>query len=366
MSELKDKKRLWTLQLIQEYQHICYSFRLKLKKPVIAVESLSGKWGCYDNETRTLTISERLIENYPWTVVLEVFKHEICHQIVFETHKSEEIHGPLFRQTAKQLGLSAWAMRAESEIESPLADLIDSKMSPEEERLSGRVEKLLSLATSANEHEATAAMQKVQELYAKYNFDKVQNASTNKMNYIVVNLKRKRVERYQSSIASLLSDHFFVDIIHTTIYDSVDCEDYKALEILGSRENVQMAEYVFHFLENQLKLLWKEYSSEVNKGRRAKTSFYLGVISGFREKLEKSTKKINTEYEKAGVSLVALKDGELKNYVSERYPRLKRVYHGRRYHDSDSYSVGKDKGKNLNLHKAVHKSGIAGLLFKRH
>lgn len=366
MQELQDKTRSWTLQLIQEYLHICFTYRLKLKKPVIAVEPLPGKWGCFDQETRTLKISQRLIENYAWPVVLEVFKHEICHQIVFEVHKSDEIHGPLFKETAKKLGLSAWATRAESEIDSPLSDLMNVKQTAEETRLSERVEKLLSLATSANEHEASAAMQKVQELYAKYNFDKIQNATANKMHYQVLNLKRKRVERYQSSIASLLSDHFFVELIHSSVYDQTDCEEYKSLEILGTRENVLMAEYVFHFLENQLKLLWKEYSAREKKGRRSKTSFYLGVISGFREKLEESAQKINTEYKKTGVSLVAVKDAELKAYVSSRYPRLSRIYHGNRHHDSDSYSVGKDKGKSLNLHRAVHNTGKAGLFFKRH
>mgnify|MGYP000721098416 CR=1 FL=1 len=348
------KVRAWTLRLIEEYRQISYRYRLKLKRPVIAVDDIPGKWGLYDNETRTLTLSRKLIENYPWPMVLEVFKHEICHQIVFEEKKSDELHGPLFREAAKRLALSPWAVRAESELEVPLRDLAETPLTQEEERLSVRVEKLLSLANSSNEHEAAAAMQKVQELYAKYNFDQIAGKTSSPMRYFILNLKKKRVERYQSAIASLLSDHFFVDIIHASLYDQNDCTEYKVLEILGRQENVSMAEYVFHFMENQLKSLWTAYKTEHAAGRRSKTSFYLGVIAGFREKLEESGKAIDEKYEATGFALVKVKDTALKNYVSERYPKLTQVHHSRRFHDSDSYSVGRSRGKELTLRKGIH------------
>lgn len=347
----RQKARLWTHRLIEEYRHLQFSYNLKIKMPVIRIDEGVSRWGAWDPVTRTLSISQRLIETYPWETVLEIFKHEVAHQLVTDESSDESIHGPAFKAACERLGVASWACRAET-TEIPLeSSLKSAEVSSEEQRLLERAEKLLSLATSDNEHEALLAMQKVQELYAKYHLKRIQDKREAHWGYLVLKLKKKRVERYQSVIASILNDHFFVEVIHTSLYDSEQCGDFKALELLGSRENVLMAEYVFHFLESQLAGLWKAYRPSRSMGIASRNSFFLGVLEGFREKLRSSEFKSDHS-----ISLIVRQDEGLRKFVKGRYPKLNRLSGGTRLHDNQAYSAGKKEGRSLVIRKGIHKS----------
>lgn len=351
------KIRIWTQRLIEEYRQIQFTYNLKLRIPVIRIEKLSSRWGSWDPEARTLTLSQALIEKYPWETVLEIFKHEIAHQIVTETSTASDIHGPQFKLACEKLGVAPWACRAET-VSLPIETSMQAQeASTEEQRLLERAEKLLSLATSDNEHEALLAMQKVQELYARYNLDRIQKNGKAHWGYIVIKLQKRRVERYQSVIASILNDHFFVEVIHTSQFDAQACSDFKSLELLGTRENVLMAEYVFHFLEGQLKGLWKNYQEKTGRklGVSSRNSFFLGVLEGFRNKLKSSSVSQDTS-----VALVIRQDEGLKNLVRSRYPKLNRLSGGSRLHDNQAFSAGKKEGQNLVIRKGISKSENQG------
>jgi len=355
----RQKIRIWTQRLIEEYRQIQFAYNLRTRVPVIRVESNSAVWGNWDPTARTIGISKRLIEQYPWETVIEILKHEIAHQIVTEVHGESEIHGPLFRQACEKLGVAPWACRAETNSLPIERVLSPEQHSSEEKRLLERAEKLLSLATSDNEHEAILAMQKVQELYAKYNLNRIREKKGSQWGYLLISLGKKRVERYQSVIASILNDHFFVEVIHTSTFDSQLCSDSKALELLGTRENILLAEYVFHFLEQQLKGLWKSYQTKKRRGVASRNSYFLGVLEGFKEKLKMSDQ--STAEKLGGVSggsvaLIIRQDKELQNFVKSRYPKLNRLGGGHRLHDSEAFSAGKKEGRSLVIRKGISHS----------
>jgi len=355
----QQKIRLWSQRLIEEYRQLQFTYNLKIRIPVIRIESSSSRWGNWDPETRTLSIAQRLIENQPWEIVLEIFKHEIAHQIVTELSQDKDIHGPAFKAACQRIGVAEWASKAETNL-LPLGSVLRvTDTSPTEKRLLERAEKLLSLATSDNEHEALLAMQKVQELYSKYNLERIQKQEGGSWGYLLLKLKKKRVERYQSVIASLLNDHFFVEVIHTSIYDAEACEEFKALELIGTRENVLMAEYVFWFLMNQLQGLWESYRKGQNLSVASRNSYFLGVLSGFREKLEASAKAITHTLMPEGTSSLALtlrEDAGLQSYLSVRYPKLNRLKGSRRLHDNQAFSAGQKEGRSLVLHKGLSRT----------
>ena len=353
------KVRIWTQRLIEEYRQLQFSYNLRIRIPIIRISTLSSVWGSWDPVTRTIHISQKLIEQYPWETVLEIFKHEIAHQLVTEVYQEVEIHGSFFKKACEQLGVAPWACRAETNSLPVEKSLSPTPFTTEEKRLLERAEKLLSLATSDNEHEAISAMQKVQELYAKYNLKRLTENKDSHWGYLIIKLGKKRVERYQSLIASILSDHFFVEVIHTSNFDAKACSDYKALELLGTRENVLMAEYVFHFLEQQLSGLWLNYQEKKRLGLATRNSFYLGVLEGFREKLKLSERKIDFEcpdFTPSALSLAVRKDEQLTQLVRNRYPKLNRLSGGRRLHDSEAYSAGKKEGRSLVIRKGISKS----------
>ena len=93
------------MRLRDDYNHICFVHRLKLRNPIIEVTELGRLWGQWDPESHTIRMSLNLIENYPWDMVLEILRHEMAHQIVTDQFGSDEAHGPLFRRHFADLDL---------------------------------------------------------------------------------------------------------------------------------------------------------------------------------------------------------------------------------------------------------------------
>lgn len=360
-------RSLWLDRLQKEYESIQYYYRVRLTPPLLDIAPLKSRWGTWDPLARTITLSSELIQNFSWDIVLEVFKHEIAHQMASELYGSDESHGSAFKESCTRLGMAEWACRAETDFADLAAISRTSVLSGPEERLFSRVEKLLALATSSNEYEALLAMQKVQELYAKYQLDRIESKKAAQFVTRSFSFKKKRIERYQYMACSLLSDHFFVRVIFTSTYDATDCCEYKAFEILGTQESVRMAEYVYFFLQQQLASLWESYRSHpVRKKRRAKNSFYMGVLSGFRKKLEKEAqeREVPTSHRNS-MSLLVIEDKQLEAYVSYRFPRLTSVKRGSHLRDSASYEAGVEAGSRLILRKGIEeRQGNAGKLLR--
>lgn len=334
-----------------------------MKRPVIRVLPAESRWAQWESETRTITLSEHLIEKQPWDVVVEVMKHEMAHQIVSEEFGADEGHGPLFLRACETLGVANWARRAQAELGEPPPDWKTQKAGSPEERLLQRVEKLLALANSSNSFESIAAMKKVQELYLKYHLDRSAVVQKDGYVYLPLRLKRRRVERYQTAIASLLQDFFKVEVIHTAQYDPEAMADFKVIELLGRKEDVLLAEYVFFFLTNQLPVLWQQHGE--TGSRKRQNSFYLGVLAGFREKLESNQKELFSK-DKSLALAVRKQDPGLEDFLGERYPRLVKIKHARLYQDGRSYDSGKEHGRKLVLKKGVEsKSTQSGRFLPR-
>lgn len=356
--------RQWTERLYVEYDNILFHFRVRLRPPVIRVEELTATWGQWSPSTRCLTISRRLIELHSWDVVIEVLKHEMAHQIVNEVYGVIELHGPHFKRACAKLGVAAWAAAATGELPLEIPSWKDKRLNEEDERLLKRVEKLLSLAASANEHEAALAMQRVRQLYAKYNIDRIEGRRDSANVYCMISDKKRRIESTDSMIFSILTEHFFVKAIYTNLYDATDLCEYKAVELLGTRENVLMAEYVFYFLRSKTRSLWNDFKKHSGKGgARAKRSYILGVLAGFRDKLGAEPALANDEQPaatarsaSASKALLKVGDRELEQFVAERHPRLSSRRFGTGAGDRSSYDAGHADGGKVTIHKGITKS----------
>lgn len=367
----ENPKRAWIRQLYDDYRRICYQHRLSLRMPALRVENFKSIWGQWEPDVRCITLAERLIQQYPWDVVLEILKHEMAHQMVFEVFRSEDVHGAVFHEACSKIGLSDWAIRACAKPEYPIPDWRARVTDDPEDRLLKKAEKLLALAASDNEHEALLAMQRVQELYAKYNLDRI--SSGNKSNYIyaIIDRRRKRIERFESKICSILTGHFFVDVICWSRFDAVTLETYKVIEILGQEKNVLMAEYVYHFLFRKLHDLWRAYQAHTNRLSKAKLSYMMGVLEGFDSKLTCSRQILLQDAEPRLIkrndkSLMVINDAELDLFVKSRFPKIVHSYCGSRLHDRQSYAAGTQEGRRLIIQKVVTQScQTAGKLLSR-
>ncbi|MFO8090481.1 MAG: DUF2786 domain-containing protein [Desulfatiglandaceae bacterium] len=351
----------WIHELLREHEVICWSYGVNLRTPMIEITSAVRQWGAWDPASRTIRISGNLIREHSWDVTLNVFKHEMAHQIVTDRFGVVDAHGPVFQQACAMIGVPG-PFRKSSGDTSEIIEEIDARAAMQENnRMLEKVRKLLSLARSANENEALLAMQKANQLIEKYNIERIEENRKEGFVYAIINHKRKRIENYQRRICLILQEHFFVDVVYANLYDPIARETHRTIELLGTSENVRIAEYVYHFLMNQMEILWKSHrrrkTTTLPKNKR---SYRLGVLEGFHGKLdEQAAGRINRYRPEAGSAnsisaLILAEDLALKEFTRMRFPRLWTTRTAGAHIDRGTFQAGLDDGKRLNLHKGVH------------
>jgi len=335
-------------QLYREHENICYQYKISLPAVVIHVRPLLTKWGEWDPLARSITLSTALIEEQEWHVVREILKHEMAHQMVQDLYHQEDHHGPWFQKACRQLGMPEWACRASvTQMGSTPPDA-----TTETSRAGRLIQKLLQLASSGNEYEATAALQKAKALSFAHKMEQPTAQTESTFHVIVIDHKKKRLASFHTRMASLLVAHFHVEAIFSHGYDKDQDAATKIIELIGIRSDTEIAEYVYWFLYNSLHSLWKQ---SPHQGIRNRTSFFLGVLEGFSEKLPVDKKKTQTqEY-----AMVAQAKKQVAQFVSHRYPRLRTHYTRGSSLNRQAYQEGREKGNALRFRAGIRtRSGI--------
>ncbi len=371
--------RIWAGQLIKEFESICYNFNIDLSLPAFEIIRTKKVMGAWLSDSRTIQISYFLICDHSWQVVLNVLKHEMAHQICSDLfNNSQGGHGADFQKACVMLGLPDEYRGASGDLPDMNFAGAETVLTKDGRKFIDKVEKLLALAKSDNENEAVLAMQKANELIEKYNLGHSQGQE---YSFIVINTAKKKVQRFQRMICGILRDFFFVKVVYSFVYAPwQDCY-LKTIELFGRVENITIAEYSYHFLENKLASLWLHnkgcYSGN---GLRAKNSYYLGVLNGFKKKLAlqrqvRDAEKSSCDHD-CTVSgdtrslqiqnMVEAESRQLSEYIGLRYPRLRtyRPQPAKVY--ADSFDAGVKAGKQINIHKGVDRQdGNKGKLLGR-
>lgn len=363
-------QRAWLRQLYEEHEGICWEYGVKLPRPMIEISNARHEWGGWDAGTRTLRISSILISAHSWDVTLNVFKHEMAHQIVTDLFARSDGHGRLFDQACDMIGVPEEFRGSGGDLPRQDVDFRDRTTASEPVRMLDKVRKLLSLARSHNENEAFLAMNKAQELIEKYNIDRIKQDQRARFVYAIINHRKKRIENYQRRICDILKAHFFVDVVYSYLYHAQDLQTYRTIELLGTVENVQIAEYVYYFLMNQMEVLWKQHQrSSASRSKGNKRSYRLGVLTGFRDRLDRQGRDHRQRYapEAQGPdtlsALVCAQDRQLTAFRNIRFPRLSNYRSQGPRVDYDTYQAGQRDGKRIRIHKGIeHADGYRGQL----
>jgi hypothetical protein len=200
-----------------------------------------------------------------------------------------------------------------------------------------------------------AAMEKVFELFQKHNLERVEKKKTCDYTCLVINKKSQKISAYQSHITYILKEFYFVEVIFSFLYDAFDNKVYKTIEILGAKENVQMAEYVYYFLEHKIENLWLEYAKTKVLTAKYKRSYLLGLLIGFKEKLKKIKVQKISAHER---SLVCIdKDEMLNDFIAQKYPRLRKSRSSGSGIYGSIFEQGKSDGTKIVLNKGINQSG---------
>ncbi|MFP3982231.1 MAG: SprT-like domain-containing protein [Desulfurivibrionaceae bacterium] len=370
---MTDLYSLWTRQLLREFDEICGAYALNLPPPAFEISRSQRVYGSGHPDSRTIKISDHLIRNFSWDKTLQVLKHEMAHQVCSEVFgNNDSSHGPAFQKACDLLRLEPIFRRSNS-------DLAGEVESPEEgtettragRRFIAKVEKLLSLARSANENEAALAMEKAGALMEKYNLRDL-SAEGGGYTCTIINSRRKRLEGYQRRICTILQEYFYVKVVLSRLYDPEKDQYHKTMELLGRQENVEIAGYCYYFLENRLPMLWKQHrKTSRDKGIRARNSYYYGLLEGFRDKLRKQeeNRRSGPAKKESSIrtrSIVCLEnDPGLQEFLRQRYPGLAKGRKTTSRVDSGIFAAGREKGGTIVFHKGVtDKQGDNGRLLE--
>ncbi|AZZ35731.1 hypothetical protein CIK05_02585 [Bdellovibrio sp. qaytius] len=334
MQKQAEPEKIILLELHREFLEIARARKLKFQLANIQLFDSQSKWGEYDHLAKTISISRNLIQKFSWAHVVGVLKHEMAHQWVYENYPSDtQAHGKEFHLACEKLKLQAVYSSSKVELtaENPNFHVVD-----ETNPLIEKVKKLMSLATSANEHEASLAATRVRELYMKYNLEHADLGEKSEVSHLIISTGKKRLSLIEKKIIAMLVEFYFVQVIVVQEFSSKTLTHYQALEVIGLKENALMAEYVYQFLLRAT----KGYPS---------TSMKLGLLDGFAQKL-KGHSLVKEPNQKA---LIVRAEAKLEDYVHDYFPRLRSLRSSSRQISSSDYNHGVSQGQKLNLNKPI-------------
>ena len=355
-------KQFLVLQLYKEYEHILYSYKIKMRKPLIQIKENTSHYGSWCEKTRTLTLACKLVEKYPWTYTLAILKHEMAHQYVNEVLKGEDSHGLCFKKACHHLRVEAWAQKSCLNLDDCLEAISQNKNSLSKNKPLRLIKKLLNLAHSSNQHEAFEALKKASEIAKYYQLD-LNTTEEETLRKLTVSLKKQKTHTYESLIASILNAHFNVTVIHSSLFNPDKLKEEKTLEILGEEHSVEMAEYIFYFLSRKLKTLWEEHQLEHKScGIKTKNAFFFGVLDGYLEQLNKKEKfSLSSDREEKSALLLRQKENTLKVFTNYQFPRTSQTKSKNYVVGSKGYSEGLEKGLKLKVREPLKHAVIKRL-----
>ena len=349
----------WLSQLASEFDNICYQYRLQLRPPILKISRSKRVLGSWAAQYRTLSISSYLILEHPWRITLQVLKHEIAHQICSEMYcEPKNGHGDGFKKACNLVGVDQCFQGASADTVEALYAIEKEDGKAPQQHILDKVKKLFALGQSGNEHEAALALQKAGNLLRQHNLSMGHLVHSNDLTHRTIDTKKQRMAVHLKVISSLLNSYFGVRVIHATLYDPYLDKLHKTIELMGTRENVIIAEHCYYFLEERLDTLWKSHQGTLAGDRRmAKKSYILGVLAGFKEKLSSEKKDSATPQASAGdasVEKALLKTEALLDiFVTKRFPRLRTTKTKKTHINPDVYRKGCATGKKLYLRQPM-------------
>lgn len=323
--------------LAQEWRQLNFThFHDAMRPPVMGLSNSTSHFGRWVASLRLIELSRAMVLEQPWPVVREVLRHEMAHQYVFEVLgvRDESAHGPAFQRVCERVGIDPTSRGL------PQASGAD----PEQVRILRKVQRLLALAESDNPHESEAAMARAHSLMRKHNLESLNQGTARRFTYRQLGPALSRVSGHDSILASLISKHFFVQVVMVSVYLPVEGRKGSAFEISGTPENVDMAEYAYAFVKRAAERAWQ---ARPEISGRLKSRFLSGVMMGFLEKLDAQAKSCEQEE-----GLVWSGDPALRDWFERRYPRLVK---GRKVTVAadEAWASGHEAGKEIVLHKGV-------------
>ena len=321
-------------------------FGQSLKIPIFQLHKGESRLGYWSRHERIISISKDILMSQPWNKILAVLQHEMAHQFIDEVMQcpDSQPHGALFKSICKKFGIE---QKDENELSNP---------NEKESFILEKIRKLLSLAQSDNVNESETAMKLANQLMLKWNVQHTDENETRNFKYLQLGTVGQ-VPLLKKMISQILSDFFFVETIWVGSYDVKKNKRGRVLEICGRAENLEIASYVYDYLNTIAQIQWNTYKKSHTGAN--KNNYQYGLMLGFLEKL-----LLQNNENKNEKALIWCGDPLLDEYFRKRHPRIKKMNSSSIQKHEESLRDGKKDGKKLVISKGIKKSSskVKGLL----
>ena len=320
------------------------------KKPLFTLKPMKSRLGYWSFEKKEICLSQYFVLNHPWDAIREILLHEMAHQFtdqVFRAH-NEPPHGLMFQKACHLLRANP---KASGHYKSLYERLLSESLETDD-KIMLRIKKLMALSESSNQHEAEAAMSKAHELISKYNIRLLEQNINRNFESVFIGSPLLRHPREEYFIANLLQDFYFVQGIWVSAYVVQKNKMGRVLEISGTVHNIKIASYVYDFIKQYIHSKWNDYNKDSSLNRYRKSDFSVGIIEGFRLKLESQQKKNKNHVD--DTYPVKVEDPLLAKYFSHRYPYVHRFKKNTSGHHANIFNDGKKVGKKMVIYKGIH------------
>lgn len=295
----------------------------------------SGQLGFFCAESFKIGLNECLMYQAKEHVLKNIIRHELAHFFCHVLYENQDRpHGMIFKQLCLQYKWDQAVSKASMNIDMENNRYVGNLDS---EKLIIKIKNLLKLAESDNEHEASLATLKANQLLLKHNLKNIK--LDNSLTYVDTVYESKRYNSKMSSIYKIL-EHFMVRPIIVYKTNSV------TIEVTGKKENIELASYLAGFLDMEFERLW--FSKKHLKGLRAKNSFFTGIALGFCEKLNLAKNSFSEEESK---SLTKISND--LSLIHKKIHQGMSNFGSSRTNDHNALINGKEAGKNLNINPAI-------------
>jgi hypothetical protein len=273
-------------------------------RPCFVQVSVMRPWGRWDEGTRTISLSTQLLALGDWLAVREVLLHEMAHQYVTDVlGAAESAHGPVFRQVCEERGIDPRAMRS-LEGRAPSAAV-------------QRIEKLLRLSSSSEEHEAQSALATALRLLAREGLHLEDLAPGPDVRVAAWGGARVRWSAHERVLVTRLAEVYGVEVLLVPSPCLRTGRLQTTVEVVGPPSALALFLYTADYVVAAAACAWGPARRRL--GSAARRGFLLGVVHGFVATLVVEAPSLR----QAG--LVPFDGAVARAWRAKRHPRLRRT-----------------------------------------
>jgi hypothetical protein len=231
-----------------------------------------------------------------------------------------------------------------------------------DKKILSKIEKLLSLSDSPNQHEAESAMAMAVKLATQYNVDlsrvAVDQRQTDLYTKEIFDEKSSRLPITMQYTVAIIQKFFSVRVV--TVGNRWSG---RALTFIGKQSDIENAKFIYGFLNSTFLRLWHNFYKK-NPYLNVKTSrksYFLGLFQGLYAKLDAAKKAVESSIhssEEQQYQIMLVNDEKLLNDAMVAfYPNLRKAPRAETvYENNDVVSAGKKEGANINIHAGLTNS----------